>query len=483
LAYFELNKTSNNDIKAIFIFLLLSLIAQAYYFSNDADIFRLLSIGSVAFFFFYAVTKLHTDEFYITALFIAASSIITGFAGRELKEIVLVPLFICFLIFKKNKLKPLPLLFILYSIFGMIAFFTNFEMPNYFEVSSDQSTGFQSRWWIISSLICFLIGYLFTENLDRKKFINFLFYFFLSVLSVSLAMYALNIEKIPFFNSFVWSNNIEFNRFGILSNSGLIVCIFIVSGFLKEKKIKYAIFLLGVLGTLFGGGRASFIALLVIVCIYFLVSDSISRFLKISVTAGLILFIISYKQLGIEKDLPNNIRRAMEFSDFETIYSAITSNYDTKNFNVFTTGDNLGDTYGSSFGRLTAWIIAMEGINKNPFFGNGIENSYNPGVGEDEYHFESLVYSGGLHNVFFSLAYTWGIPACILFLIMLISAIIYTFKGYLRDRSVFFGFLTFYLIASFVQGFMGDIHYDYFFMLIFGFVFSEKYYSTQKEVE
>lgn len=483
MAYFELNKTDNNDIKVIFIFLFLSLIAQAYYFNNDNDIFRMISIASIAFFFFYVVVKFKSEEFYITALFIAGSSIITGFAGRELKEVVLVPLFIFFLIFKKEKLKPLPILFILYAIFGMIAFFKNFDMPNYFEVSSDQSTGFQARWWIISSLICFLIGYLYTVNINREKFIKFIFYFFAVILCVALGMFALNIEKIPFFNSFVWSNNTEFNRFGILSNSGLIVCIMIVAGFLKERKIKYVLFLLGLLGTLFGGGRASFIALLLIIAIYFLVSDSISKFLKIGVTAGLILFVISYKQLGIENELPNNIRRAMEFSDFETIYSAITSNYDTRNFGVFTTGDNLGDTYGSSFGRLTAWIIAMDGINQNPFFGNGVQNSYNPGVGEDEYHFESLVYSGGLHNVFFSLAYTWGIPACILFLIMIIMAITYTFKEYLKERNVYFGFLTFYLMASFAQGFMGDIHYDYFFMLIFGLVFSEKYYSTHKTVE
>ncbi len=458
----------------LFLFISVAfVIAQAIWYMRIPVIFSFLSAAIVLFIVAQVVTSLSAADLLYFFFFLASTRIVTGLAGgKELQDLTLVVLFIAFVSFGNGRVsrRRLPRIFLLYALFILIVALRGAQLPFGSEI-----TGFQRRWEFITALVSFLAGFYLSASVDFDRFTTVVFWFYLVVVAIGLMMVVFNIGQLPLFNTFSWELLKDYGgRFGILSVAGSMSFVILLCkpNLLRKLQLRRPIFFLSVLAILAGGGRAAIIAAILSVLSYF-------YFVRRKKTAVLItalgsVLLVSGFSLGPVRDvMPERVQRAFDFGKLDMIEYAL-SDLGGKDSKLDVFVSSPGDW--STAGRLLIWGKALMAIGNSPWLGQGLEKIY---VGEkrtsvstqQQMSNATLLATGDLHNTYLSLAYTFGILALAAFLIFTGKAVVYASRLKDYDEPAY-AFFFVYLISMLIQGAVGDIYFDYQFMLILGMVYA-----------
>lgn len=462
--------------RGLFLFLATTIIiaiSQIFYYVGPYGLFQAITIPLVMLLLLYSGVWMRLDEMFLLLFLIISSRYVTGFADRELKEIVLLPLFFIVLAFRRKEIEQgaLPRVFVIYALLGLYVFLRGLEFPDYTSLKPDHITGFQGRWWVVCSLAAFLVGFYFSCHVNLKHLALATFWFYFVALILSSLMLVAGVDEMPLFNLYSWMKLEGVNRLGILSVSG-VMCILML---LAERKLigtrslRFAAFGLAFWGVVAGGGRASLLGLLFTIWIYFFfIKRRKTLIVALTLILGLVIGLSSISD--VSELLPEKYRRVIDLGDTSLILPTLTSGLGADQLKSAPDSE----AGGSSAWRLLMWALALDAIHEKPFFGSGIltQVSVDFGTKTDAITDDFIMSSGNLHNTFLSLAYVWGVPAMILFGILVWGAIKRSYVFTLQRKDPFYTFCFLYLCGQSVEAFMTDVHLMYSFMMILGFVYA-----------
>ncbi len=448
-------------------------ISQIFYYIGPYGLFQAITIPLVMVLVLYSGVWMRLDEIFFILFLIVSSRYVTGFANRELKEIVLVPLFFIVLAFRRKEIEQgsLPRVFVIYALLGISVFLRGLEFPDYTSLKPDNITGFQGRWWVVSSLASFLVGFYFSRNVNLRHLTLATFWFYFVALILSSLMLVAGVDEMPLFNLFSWMKLEGLDRLGILSVSGVMCILMLIAEreLIGTRSLRFATFGLAFWGVVAGGGRASLLGLLFAIWIYFFFMKRRKTFV---VALTLILgFVIALSSISdVRELLPEKYRRVVDLGDTSLILPALTSDIGADQLK--STPDS--EAGGSSAWRLLVWALALDAIQAKPFFGSGILTQVSVDLGSkaEAITDDFIMSSGNLHNTFLSLAYVWGIPAMILFGILVWGGVKRSYVLGMQRKVPFYTFCFLYLCGQCVEAFMTDVHLIYSFMMILGFVYA-----------
>lgn len=469
--------------RGINFFVLLSAcfaVSQIFYYEGVSSVFLACSILLIAVIFFVALFYLKDEDGFYLIFFIASTRIITGIgADRELPDLTVAALFLLIFFLRNRRVAHvhLPKVFWIYSVLIILVVVNGLQAP-----FGARVTGFLRRWQFISALTCFLAGFYLTTSLSFAKFTKVMFYFYLTVMIVAFAMFLGNVKQLPLFNTFSWEILEGYGgRFGILSVSGSICFTVLVckKDFLKNPLFRSMVYLLSLLAVVSGGGRAAIIGVILSFFLYLYFLEGKKKTV-LGIALGGILLIQLTSISSIRRYVPDRFQRAFDFGRIDMVsYAAQNISSDHLNLDMFV----KTEADWSTLGRLMLWTQALSSIPQNPWLGRGLGDLY---AGESKSSVttqemmsnKALLETGDLHNTYVSIAYTFGIPALLAFVVLVGTAAIYSYR--LASLSAGeYAFIFVYFGSLLIQGLAGDIYFDYQFMMILGMIYSR--YSLLKK--
>jgi O-antigen ligase len=459
--------------RGVLVFFLMSLafVASQLFHPTCYSVFQMSTIAVLVIVFAYVSFFLSASELLLFLFLVASTRYITGFADREVREIILVPLTLLGLLFRCRPTKEVrpSVSFILYACIGLFVFLRGLEIPNYAQLKPDEVTGFQGRWWIAGSIASFAAGYYFSKTLDLSRFVRVFFFFNATVLIISLLMALLGVDKVPLFNTFTWMKLEGVNRFGILSLSGALSIVTLMSTpeIFRQRWIRRPFYIVAAIGVIAGGGRGDFMGVIVSIMAYaFLVRRK--RWQLVITLVALLVFSIVFFVAGVGQLIPEKYSRILEMRDFFAFISSPLSSLDQVDFRT----QAESEAAGSTMYRLLVWATAIEGIEEHALLGVGLETVTAAGFSSKSLQVTDVatIAAGNLHNTYLSIAYIWGIPAALLFSLLLRDAFKKTLSLIGEGGEMPFGFFYAYLWFYFILSFSSDIHLMYSFMMVLGII-------------
>lgn len=476
-------RKKDEGARGIHLFVFLSLcfaVSQAFYYAEMGTLFLVLSLLLVAFLFEATMFYLSIPDVFFLIFFLASTRIITGIGGhRELQDLTLALLFGVLFLVRMGTLKRVrvPRIFWVYSALIMLVVINGIQAPFGSEV-----TGFLRRWQFITSLVSFLAGFYLSTSVSFSRFTKVMFYFYLTVMVIAFIMFFADIQQMPLFNTFSWELLKDYGgRFGILSVAGSICFTILLckKDFARSWRLRVPTYILSLLAVVAGGGRAALVGIVVsfFVYLYFV------RGKRVVVLIALFIGFVVIQSTSIplvRRYVPNEFQRVFDFGRIDMLSYALREiGAEHINLDVFA----RSEADYSTIGRLTLWTEALSSIPHNPWLGRGVGALY---VGESKSSItaqqmmsnQALLESGDLHNTYISLAYTFGIPALLMFLVLVARGTVYSRKLALLSQSEY-AFIYVYFVSLLVQALAGDLYFDYQFMFILGMIYS-RYIKLKK---
>lgn len=376
-----------------------------------------------------------------------------------------IPLIHSFIYHIKNKdfkIKLIDIFFIIYIVFCLIATIYSQNKQYSFWGKDPRYEGFVT-------IIMYFLVYLLTRNMVNKnniiELINLIFVFgIIQVIEGLIQSYTmLN----AYFDEMAYGFASNPNMFGILIGMLAIIatCLYLSNNESTKKYKKFylfcsAIFFIGLVIAESAGPFFTFVGMLFIVCVYYLIKKASVKRIGILLIVFVILFPviqISNREINeyyldgkaYKKVISNNnTDYAKLTTDIEKIISIIIPKNDEELNDVISIDETDEEKINNSIdnGRLSEWKYVIREIKGNLVNGVGLDCLY--------IHYSERGYLQILdeaHNQYLDICVSIGVFGCIIYLIMLLLIFV---KGLISKnplvKILFFGFL-YYSIAIFVN--------------------------------
>lgn len=468
----------------IFIYFVLSIALSQLFLQVSAFVSLIFLSISIILILYTLIFKSAKDHFYFL-FFTSLMHLKIPFAGEREFAVILPILFFSVNVINKyifkhsitipNKVNKVKISIFLLGICVFISFIDHLQLP-YFD--SDKNSGFLSRWSIINTFFVFFTILITYQKIDLIKFIKRIYFFYLTVLAISLLMIMLNIPELPIFNTYSWviiKENALSERMIIAGIAAIFLLIYELT--ISSTKIeKLPIYILILSGIIFSGGRSTFISFFIIIFCNWAINKSIlGKSMILSIIP--IFFYITISLSPLIYYIP---------TQFQRLFIIFPSDYYGPQFEYLS---NSSAASSSNF-RYEMWSKAIPEIVANPILGKGF------GIPKAKYEFgkeginafrkvsqetiiSDFIATGGLHNTYISIAYIMGIPAALFFLYgffkLLIRSYLRTIQmenNLLKKQMTFF---TLILIYYLVKSIISDIHFELDFFAFFAIIFKTIY--------
>jgi O-antigen ligase len=355
------------------------------------------------------------------------------------------------------------LLFTLFAFFLLMFYqiFNDLQLPGFIS-SQKGNSGFLMRWNLLNIIILFLSLFIGFKIEILKYLIEKINLFYLFVFGVSFFMLFFNIRSLPLFNTFSWSvivENASSKKMIVAGTSAIMLMIYQIS--FKKVNLRFLLIVFFLLvAVAVSGSRTAFLS-------YFLILFFGFMIYKRSLFKG-ILFLFVFSIISVSVLLSPIILLIPQ--KYQRLVIIFPSEFYSNSLHEL----QVSSAASSSNFRYEMWTKAFKEIKETPIVGKGI------GIPKAEYDLaaeglkafqkidektliEDFMNAGSLHNAFISIAYTFGIPASILFIVLLILLLLKTYKltlfyeGELRGVFILF---TLIILNYFIQAFGSDIHYS-----------------------
>lgn len=450
--------------------------AQIFYYLQINKLLALISAVLLVSTLIFALFYLSVKNAFLLILLILITNYITGISGRELRELFPVLFFFSFILIRPNyilKPRPLPIIFILYALLLLKVIFQNFEF-----LDATKTTTFIRRWELFTSLICFLLGYYLSKEVDIWKFNKIFFYFNLLVLGISAMMFILDIPEMPLFNTFSWMKIPFDKRMGILSGAGANCILLLVCNkeVLSGRFWRVGIYVLSLFGIIAGGGRSNLVWVVLGYLAYLFVIKK--KKLLVVIFIALAIFIAQTGKVVINTNsLPEKYQRVFNIINIKMLTAAFESMGHDKELEALKEFAVTGADW-SSFTRLYMWNTAIMGMAEKPIFGYGVQN---PFAGRDKASLDlvnhpatiqEIALAGTLHNSFFSLAYIAGVPTAVFFILFMLIGFIKAKRLTTIKNGSAYNYSFIFIFISCINAITGDVHLSSIFMFFTGLIFN-----------
>jgi len=465
-----------NGFNVFTIFIALFAVAQMVY--PVLPILSLPFLFTAFILFAYLLVKGNTNDLFI---FLVLTSLMRIVLPNNFREVTLFfPALIAPVIAAKNfhkfksvkklYLNSLLFLFLIFATILSYQIFHNMQLPGFLG-SQTGNSGFLNRWNLINNFIVFAAAFI-GFNTDLLKYliqrINALFLF---VLSVSVFMILVGVNKLPLFNTFSWTVIVEnqSSKKMIIAGAAAIMLLMYQLAFKKRTIVWLGTLFLLLIGVALSGSRTAFLSyFLLLLFAYMIYHRVLIRGILIMILSSGIIFALLLSPLVLM--VPEKYQRLV------VIFPSEFYNGDLAKLRASAAAKS------SNF-RYEMWTKAFDKLKEHPFTGEGIgvpKAQYDLGAEglaafqkiDSKILIEDFMNSGSLHNTLVSIAYIFGIPAAIAFFIFLITLLLRTYKLtqiYSGDLKGVYVFFTLILLNYIIQTFISDIHYSmefYLFMAI-----------------
>lgn len=359
----------------------------------------------------------------------------------------------------KYSLNGLPAILLLFFLFLSFQVFHDMQLPG-FARSGSGNTGFLGRWSQLSNMLLFLVLFASFRPSNLHYLLSKMRQFYACVITVSFLMLLFHINSLPLFNTFTWSVVVESatSRKMIIAGTAAIILLGfeIAPGKFRYKNLALSAALLMIV--FMSGSRTAFLS-------FFL-----TLFFAYAIHKGFLLrsigLLILSAGLGVALLLsPLILYIPAQYQRLVIIFPS--EFYTGKLYEL-----RASSAANSSNFRYDMWKKASEAIREKPLTGKGIgipKASYDlkaEGLGafnriDAKILIEDFMAAGSLHNAFVSIAYIFGLPAAVFFLLFLITLLMRTYKMSQladADHKPFFVFLTLIVLNFIIQAFISDIH-------------------------
>jgi O-antigen ligase len=356
-------------------------------------------------------------------------------------------------------LNSVLLFFLLFMFFISFQLFNNLHLPGFLG-GGQGNTGFLLRWSLINNFIAFTVIFIGFKIEMIVYLISKLNLFYVTVFIIAMLMLLLNINSLPLFNTFTWTVIVESANSKKMIIAGAASLMLLIYQLAFGKKTVF--WLIGLTILLFGvavsGSRIAFLSYLLIVLFGFLIYHRfLIRGLFLMMFISVLLFAALLSPLVLL--VPAKYQRLVVIFPSEFYSGALAKLRSSA-------------AAKSSDFRYEMWGKAVIKIKENPWSGTGIgipKAQYDLGAEglsafqkiDSKILIEDFMNSGSLHNTYVSIAYIFGLPATIFFIVFLFSLLLKIYKlAQSKDVELktFYYYFTLILIFFIIQSFISDIH-------------------------
>lgn len=403
--------------------------------------------------------------YYVVIFILKEKGIILVFPWllQPIFTLLYIPLIHSFAYHIKNrdfKIKLIDILFIIYIVFCLIA-------TIYSKNQKYSLWGKEPRYEGLVTIIMYFLVYLLARNMVNKnniiELLNLLLTFgIVQVISGLIQSYT---RYMAYFGEMAYGFASNPNMFGILIGllAIIAICLYLSNSENTQKYKKFylfcsSFFFIGLVISESAGPFFTFIAMLFVVCIYYLIKKTNLKCIGILLILFFILFpmvqisnekVNEYYLYGNKKVVSNNnVDYAKLSTDIEKIIKILIPKNDVELKDTISIGNVDESKISNSIdsGRLSEWKYVIREIKENLINGVGMDCLY--------IHYTERGYLQILdeaHNNYLDICVSIGVLGCIIYIIMLLLIFV---KGLISKKPLvkilFFGF-TYYSIAIFIN--------------------------------
>ncbi len=333
------------------------------------------------------------------------------------------------------------------------------QLPGFARPGSG-NTGFLGRWSQLNNILLFVVLFSSFKPSNLHYILSKIQQFYVCVITICFLMLLFHVNSMPLFNSFTWSIVVESTtarKMIIAGTAAIILLAFEITGNKLFHKNLIWVFCLLII-VFMSGSRTAFIS-------FFL-----TLFFGFAIRKGYLLRSIGLLFLSAVLGIALLLSPLVLYipAKYQRLVIVFPSEFYTGKLYEL----RASSAANSSNFRYDMWKKSAESIREHPLTGKGIgipKANYDikaEGLGafnkiDSEILIEDFMAAGSLHNSFVSIAYIFGLPAALFFILFLITLLLRTYKmSQLADEAnkPVFIFLTLLVLNFIFQAFVSDIH-------------------------